>query len=1309
MGRLVGFVRTGKISRAAFGALLLASVAASGGVGWRVGWQAPPPGWTGKVARIVRGGGSAELRGKTPLAEGAAIASGVSIATDRKQRARLEMNDGSVLVLDRDTEIELDGAPLTRTVHVKHGVVAFDVAHKDNLAPAKIITERGEVLVVGTELTVTATDDTTDVQVTRGSVRAKAEGGRDVTVEAGQEALLSARGVDVGPSAVGARAADDGLLGEKKPNDESEAGGVGELRARRPGHADENDRALRVENHAVKVRIAGAMARTEIEETFSNDTNDDLEGIYRFPVPAGALVDRLALDVDGNLQEGAFVEKTRAEKILKGAIANATAIPQAQSDIVWVPGPWRDPALLEWQQGGRFQLRIFPIPKHGSRRVVLGYTQTVDASLGVRRYVYPLPSAGDVRMDHFSVDAQVLGADGEVHARGYDLAQNGDKLSFQESAFKPSGDLRIEYTLANRKSELSTWTFDSGEKFAALAIRPRLPANAESKPRDWVVVVDDGRSMFGERFVRASRVAVSLAQTLDRRDRISVLACDVACRRNSAGFVPAGATAAKALADFLSPIVPDGASDLASAVRSATATSEAGRELRVVVVSDGVASAGYKRAQNLEAEVRDASPSDGAVLAVPVGADADMAALASIARGGGGVVVPYSPGERTEDVALALAGAGAGALLRDAKIELPQGFESVAPSVLPTMRVGGETYVVAKMSSAHVQGDVVLRGTAGGEPFEARYPIDVTASTDVGNAFVPRLFASLRIADLERSSTGVVDDASRTEAVALSQKLAVPSRFTSLLVLESEAMFRAFGIDRGADAPRWTGEVAGDAHDVATVSGGTDAPADESANAQLGLGSLGHGSGGGGGRGGGFADDLEARKSAAPMTSAAPTPTGQAGPMEMSTPPLPPQQIARDGWRRARPGRFMRRVFHREATIMDGGSVNVDASNVIVGNARAALAAAPDDRAKHRELARALLRRGSIDELEQVVSDWQKRDPLDPDAITLRAEVLSQRGDRQDAARVLSGIASSVDASHTTTLDELALGAERANDDARACALRVASAENRPDDPQRVARAVRCERTRGHAASADRWLTDAGSKRSAIDSALASLASETANVTGDVVVDATWSSGSDLDVAVIDPNGQRLGWLAGRGRVADPTSRSHEKLGISSSATGTFLVEIARSDAGTEVISGFVNVSAFGMSKRIPFVLGGPSARVARIDARWVSELVPIDGDGTPLVQNTITPRGTFDAQAAHTRVTSIPLESCSVQEGPFGAGSATVTFDPMSGAVSNVVVASPFTSTREAMCISRMLRSARVSPFQGSAQMVTRSFVIAP
>ena len=183
------------------------------------------------------------------------------------------------------------------------------------------------------------------------------------------------------------------------------------------------------------------------------------------------------------------------------------------------------------------------------------------------------------------------------------------------------------------------------------------------------------------------------------------------------------------------------------------------------------------------------------------------------------------------------------------------------------------------------------------------------------------------------------------------------------------------------------------------------------------------------------------------------------------------------------------------------------------------------------------LRRGALDELERVLADWQKRDPLDGDAIALRAELLSARGDRSTAAKVLSGVAASADASR---IDELALGAERAGDESVACALRIASAENKPEDPTRVARAVRCERLHGRGTSADRWLTESASRRTAVETALAKL-DDSSSVFGDIVVDASWTTGADLNLAVVDPSGQRLAWLAGRGRVQDirpPTGRT---------------------------------------------------------------------------------------------------------------------------------------------------------------------------
>src|SRR5262249_57801284 len=105
-----------------------------------------------------------------------------------------------------------------------------------------------------------------------------------------------------------------------------------------------------------------------------------------------AQIERLALLVGDKWEEGAFVERDKAAAIFRGVIQHAAPkMPKPVEEIIWVPGPWRDPALLEWKRGGRFELRIFPIPARGSRRVVLAYTQVVQPVGGMRRYTYPLP------------------------------------------------------------------------------------------------------------------------------------------------------------------------------------------------------------------------------------------------------------------------------------------------------------------------------------------------------------------------------------------------------------------------------------------------------------------------------------------------------------------------------------------------------------------------------------------------------------------------------------------------------------------------------------------------------------------------------------------------------------------------------------------------------------------------------------------------------------------------------------------------------------------------------------------------------
>lgn len=834
-----------------------AAVFASSVVGFHMGGRAHAPaavaarGWHGKITKLVHGGDAAggmwaEAPGvtRTSAAQGAEVGPGTKLVTDARTQARIEFDDGSSITIDRATELTLGTDP--RAMALKEGSFVADVVAIDGAPGCVITTATAIVRTAAAKIALTAIDDRTSVEVLRGDVQLEDLARVIVKVGAGEEGV-AAKGQRLEVAAandLGQRIA-FGELGTTHNEDaDAPVSGLGELRARRPGSTTEKDHAVRLARHDVKVRVVGNVARTEIDETFANDTDQELEGVYRFPLPPGALIEKLGLEVDGRMVDGSFVDKAKGAAIWRGVIAHAAPqAPKPKDELIWVPGPWRDPALLEWQRGGRSELKIFPIPKRGARRVVIAYTETIQPVAGMRRYVYPLPqsTASDLKIDSASFDVQVLGADPAtpVRVRGYELGDGGGaRFAKTMQGFTPSGDLSVEYALSDKTTDVTAWAFTDArapapangakpiapeDPYVTLALRPKLPKWGDGRSRDQVIVLDGGRGMFGERFQRASRLAVQMTQEMDRRDRVTVLVCDLTCRAMPGGFKAPGSGAAHDVDAFLAGTAPDGASDLVGAVRAAGSISgrDAQRDLRVVLVSGGIASAGYRRPDRVAAEVTAALPDTRAeVVTVPIGSDADVDMLGEIARGGGGVVVPYQPGEKLETAAIDVLGATYGITLRDVEVVLPDGLYDVAPAKLPPLRAGGETIVAARLRGDKVKGDAIVRGKVGGQPFEARYPLDVATTTDDGNAFVPRLYAALRIADRERDG----GDAARAELVKLSQRFAVPSKFTSLLVLESEAMFQAFGIDRTNRAPSWSGEVAASASVVAATGAAAEEP-----------------------------------------------------------------------------------------------------------------------------------------------------------------------------------------------------------------------------------------------------------------------------------------------------------------------------------------------------------------------------------------------------------------------------------------------------------------------------------------------------
>jgi tetratricopeptide (TPR) repeat protein len=1204
-----------------------------------------------------------------PLAKGEVIPVGGAVRTDERTRVSLDMKDGTKLILDHATELAFDGNDATngaRSMSLARGRLVADVAHVEK-HPAKIVTPDGTIDVLGTKLVATVAPKLLSVQVVRGEVSVTSNTSQRAEVRAGEEAVIegAAFNVSAAPSLANELSWTE-LVPSQKP-DEAVTSGLGSLRAYKPGEKRDRDWNLALAKHDVKVRISGPIARTEITETFRNDSDTTLEGVYQFPLPADAQIDGLELDIKdapGGFLAGAFLDKSRAAKIWQGVIDKATPkiVERPSSEIIWVPGRWRDPALLDWKRGGRFELKIYPIPAKGQRTIKIAYTQVVSSKGPFRQYVYPLAHSADgsTVADNFTVDVEVRGAmPGLVRTLGYDMQRDPNRtdvnaLTMTASGFVPKGDITVDYRANDGDAELRAWTFAGGaavppdEKIAAkknvgidpkvveaqrkvaadarptavLALRPALPRSRESKPRDYMIVVDSSQSMVGERYTRASDLAVQMIGQMDRRDRFSVSACDTDCRTLGDLRTPTELSAKEATA-FFAETQPAGASDIVSAIRKASDfASDEGRQKWVLFIGDGFATTGFRRAAQVEQALGDVAQKGVQINTIGIGGDADTALLSAAARGGGGTFLAWTPGQTVQTIALTALESTNGAQLRNATVELPEGLADVAPTILPTLRSGEETLIAARIDGP-VKGKVILKGLVGNEPFTQEYPLELAVSSSPGNGFVPRLWASLAIQQLERR--GQNDD--RLQTIALSQGYGVMSKETSLLVLESQAMFDAFGVDRSQPANKWSGEDALDevittgAMDVGANSAvvtatpaatGSTRSADTSDTMSLDEGKAGKKS-------------VETKSQAEPVKEApkAKAPSKAPAPMEPRM-----NNLGRGGGRgdsmdpfggsgvgvgmMGRPGMIaMRRTWVRVPSVTPYDGVRENLKKAIE-TAETALVANPDSREKHRALVQALSYAGELDRAREIAAKWLERDKLDPQALGYTADLLGRGGQRELALRTLAGLVD-LDADRIVLHERMVKAYETAGRLSQSCSHRIALTAITPRDMNLAGAAIRCLRSVGRSADAEivrKGLVD-DTQRSAAEKA-ATVAPVERKLAGDLVVNAKWQGNVDLDLSLITPAGERVSWMGGRtdAAVGDASSNEKEVFALKSIKKGQYLIEISRGANSSGPVSGTVDINVLGTKRSMPFQLNGSHATVSRLVINLEERLEQVSDPG---------------------------------------------------------------------------------------------------
>ncbi len=495
---------------------------------------------------------------------------------------------------------------------------------------------------------------------------------------------------------------------------------------------------------------------------------------------------------------------------------------------------------------------MFPLPPKGTRKVRIAYDQVLPESGGRVRYVYPLAMGTERATDieDFALHVQASDTrcrleDPEVNGYRARVQRSGDtiEVDWASSKVRPAEDFVFTYGRSgSERTELSAFVPSWGEAkqtglegaaigaqgagYFALRLSADLPALAPPVPhirQDRILVVDSSHGQSRDSLEGGLRVALGLVRRMDPDERFAVLACDSAC----SSFPDEGLASLSdpssvgTLERWAQARAPAGSSDIAGALIAAMRRLEgvgaqpswggspASAEIgggggngaasvgpgQVVYIGDGAPSSGELTAETIAARVQSLAgpkPPDWRLLGL--GRSVDDMTWMSLARLLGATYESLQGGgsldQRIGDVALGLRSP----VIVGPRIELPPGLGEAYPSSLPNLRLGQQVVLVGRLlhGGPDAPTEVRLAGMLAGQPYTLSQRITLAGGSTRQNPLVPRLWAQARIAELE----GQRDDRAVATITELSKQYHVMSRYTSLLVLENDAMYSEFGIKR---------------------------------------------------------------------------------------------------------------------------------------------------------------------------------------------------------------------------------------------------------------------------------------------------------------------------------------------------------------------------------------------------------------------------------------------------------------------------------------------------------------------------------
>lgn len=545
---------------------------------------------------------------------------------------------------------------------------------------------------------------------------------------------------------------------------------------------------LEIQEQTVNVTINNGIAVTEIEQIFLNTESRQVEALYTFPVPKNASVANFSMWIGGKEMIGEVVEKQRARKIYNS-----------------YKKVRRDPGLLEQVDYKTFEMRIFPINAKAQQRIKVTYYQELDFDHDQVSYVYPLATVTQENINQTTTgklalnirvlsEVPIINMQSPSHVDGFAIANHSPNFyeaSYENSAGSIAKDFVLNYDLSRPQTGIDVITSKpkNEDGYFMLTLTAGKELETLSEPMDYVFLLDVSGSMQNASKLTTSKNAIyAFIKALSPEDRFEVMSFNVQPNQLFKQLQQADQTHLKLAMDFLDDQQARGGTRLAPALQTAFSYNNPDRQLNIIILSDGMTEQAQR---NTLINLVSQRPEGARLFSIGVGNEVNRPLLGQLAKQTDGLAAFISRGDDFQRQAKSFRRK----LTRPAATHVQMQFTGAAvydvePAVLPALYHGAPIRVFGRYRkgsnvNVHVQAEVL------GKQIKQEVPIDFP-TTDAGNPQIERMWASHRIDSLLSSNSNNAIE----QVVGLGEAYSIVTEYTSFLVLENDAEYKRWQIDR---------------------------------------------------------------------------------------------------------------------------------------------------------------------------------------------------------------------------------------------------------------------------------------------------------------------------------------------------------------------------------------------------------------------------------------------------------------------------------------------------------------------------------